>query len=212
MGASAMISQCRLINVFDRPTRDRSGVVTRIALLGVLARGPAHGYEVKAALKRWHMHFWADVQAGSVYAGLKKLDASGFARVAETGRNGRRPAYRVYEITDAGREHFHALLRAAWVDTTRYSRPVDLAVSFYDDVPRREIVPLLTERVARLKAIEATFAAEPDLPDSGPAQRAVVTDLRDHELRLVRAEIEWSNDLIKRMRAKVYPPSYKRKR
>lgn len=194
----------------SRPVRDRSGSVARLALLGVLARGPAHGYQIKATLARWDMHWWADIQPGSIYSGLRRLEEDGFARVAETGKTGNRPAHRVYEITDEGRSQFRSMLRDAWVDTTRYSRPVDIAVSFFDELPRAEIVPLLTERVDRLKLIESAFLVEPDLPNSGPAQRAVVQDLRDHERRLLRTEIDWTEQLINRMRKKVYPPSYRR--
>jgi DNA-binding PadR family transcriptional regulator len=194
----------------SRPVRDRSGSVARLALLGVLARGPAHGYQIKATLARWDMHWWADIQSGSIYSGLRRLEDDGFVKVAESGRNGQRPAHRVFEITDEGRAQFRSMLRDAWVDTTRFSRPVDLAVSFFDELPRAEIVPLLTERVDRLKLIESAFLTEPELPNAGPAQRAVVQDLRDHERRLLRAEIDWTEQLISRMRRKAYPASYGR--
>jgi DNA-binding PadR family transcriptional regulator len=181
-----------------RPVRDRSGSVARIALLGVLARGPAHGYEVQATLKRWDMDWWADVQTGSIYAGLRKLETEGHVEVIETAQHGKRPVHRVYAITDAGREAFRELLRTAWGSVTRYSRPIDLAVSFYYELPREEIVALLEHRLGDLAALEAVFAAEVDVP-LGRIQRSIVPDLRDHELRLIRAEIDWTKQLVKRL-------------
>src|SRR5438874_2649873 len=110
----------------NRPVRDRSGDVTRIVLLGALRGGPAHGYDVMAKLRRWSMEWWADVQSGSIYAGLAKLEKEGLIAVTSTGRNGNRPVRRTYEITEAGREEFRQLLRRAWVGITRFSRPIDV--------------------------------------------------------------------------------------
>lgn len=192
----------------NRPVRDRSGEVSRIALLGVLARGPAHGYEVKATLARWDMHWWADIQSGSIYAGLRRLERDGLIALKETGRTGNRPARRVYEITDAGREEFRDLLRRAWVGITRFSRPIDLAVSFYDDLDRDEIAELLTQRLHNLSVMLEAFDPEQTPPLANPAQRAVVDDLRDHERRLLAAEKAWTEQLLDRLGRSVYPPSY----
>jgi DNA-binding PadR family transcriptional regulator len=192
----------------NRPHRDRSGDIARIALLGVLARGPAHGYDVKATLNRWDMHWWADIQSGSIYSGLRKLETEGFVRVASTGQTGKRPVHRTFEITEAGRAEFKRLLRQAWLGITRYSRPIDIAVSFYDDLERDEIINLLKQRHDNLVQLERAFdpALTPRLTNA--AQRAVVDDLRDHERRLIAAEIEWTAQLLTRLKSSTYPASY----
>ena len=192
----------------NRPVRDRSGDVARIALLAVLNRRPAHGYDVKATLQRWHMDWWADIQSGSIYSGLKKLADEGLIAVKETGRNGKRPTHRVYEITERGRDEYRNLLRQAWVGITRFSRPIDLAVSFYDDLSRDEIEELLTERLRNLSVLEHAFEPEQTPPLDSPAQRAVVKDLRDHERRLIQTEVDWTKQLLRRLKGNAYPPSY----
>jgi DNA-binding PadR family transcriptional regulator len=192
----------------NRLVRDRSGDVARIALLGVLARRPAHGYDIKATLERWDMAWWAGIQSGSIYAGLRKLEADGFIAVKETGRNGNRPAHRVYEITDAGREEFKNLLRQAWLGITRFARPIHLAISFYDDLDRREVEELLERRLENLRVMEAAFDPALIPPLGGDAQRAVVEDLRDHERRLIATEIAWTQQLLERMKHSIYPVSY----
>jgi DNA-binding PadR family transcriptional regulator len=191
-----------------RLVRDRSGDVARIALLGVLARRPAHGYDVKATLKRWDMDWWAGIQSGSIYAGLRKLEGDGFIAVKETGRNGNRPAHRVYEITDAGREEFRNLLRHAWLGITRFARPIHLAVSFYDDLDRDEIEDLLSQRLENLRVMQQAFDPELIPPLGNAAQRAVVEDLRDHEQRLFATEIAWTERLLERLKGSAYPASY----
>jgi DNA-binding PadR family transcriptional regulator len=194
--------------VTDRPLRDRSGALPRIALLGVLARRPAHGYDIKATLKRWDMHWWADIQSGSIYSGLRRLEAEGLVRLVETGQHGKRPPHRTYEITEAGREEFRDLLRQAWLGITRYSRPIDLAVSFYDNLDRAEIIDLLKQRLDNLVQLERAFHPELTPPLGNPAQRAVVDDLRDHERRLIAAEIDWTKQLLSRLKGSSYPDSY----
>jgi DNA-binding PadR family transcriptional regulator len=195
----------------NRPAKDRSGDVARIALLGVLERRPTHGYDVKATLKRWSMDWWADVQSGSIYSGLRKLEQDGLATVKETGRNGKRPVHRVYEITDAGREELRNLLRGAWLGITRFSRPIDLAVAFYDVLSRKEIEKLLKERLNNLAVLHRAFDPDQAPPLTGSAaQHAVVADLRDHEQRLIASEIEWTQSLLERLKSSVYPPSYPR--
>jgi DNA-binding PadR family transcriptional regulator len=194
--------------VADRPLRDRSGDIALMALLGVLARGPAHGYEVKATLKRWDMHWWADIQSGSIYSGLRKLETKGFVRVISTGQTGKRPVHRTFEITEAGHAEFLRLLRQAWVGITRYSRPIDLAVVFYGEVERDEIIDLLKQRQDNLVQLERAFDPALTPPLTNAAQRAVVDDLRDHERRLIAAEIEWTAQLLARLKNSTYPASY----
>src|SRR3954464_8105690 len=104
----------------DRPRRDRSGDVTRIVLLAALKRRPMHGYDLKMTVARWSMDWWADIQSGSIYAGLRKLESEGLAEVVSTGRNGNRPERRVYRITVAGRRELVRLLRDAWQSITRF--------------------------------------------------------------------------------------------
>lgn len=72
------------------------------ALLGILARGPAHGYD----LKREHDERFPATKPlayGQVYATLTRLERDGFVEIAETSPGGG-PERIVYALTDAGRE------------------------------------------------------------------------------------------------------------
>ncbi len=167
-----------------------------------------HGYEVKMTLARWSMDWWADIQSGSIYAGLRKLEQDGLAEIASTSREGNRPERRVYRITAAGRHEFVRLLKQSWLSITRFSRPIDLAVSFYDELERHEILELLNIRVNHLTGLAHAFEPSNMPPMASDAQHAVVTDLRDHERRLIAAEIEWTRSLMRRLEGSDYPASY----
>ncbi|MFI1809012.1 PadR family transcriptional regulator [Streptomyces sp. NPDC020422] len=69
----------------------------RHALLGLLAEGPASGYDLLGTFRTTLSHVWPATQS-QIYTELTKLDAAGLTRVADEGPRGRK----TYEITDAG--------------------------------------------------------------------------------------------------------------
>jgi DNA-binding PadR family transcriptional regulator len=78
----------------------------RHALLGLLARGPASGYDLMRTFNTTLSHVWSATQS-QVYTDLTRLDTAGQIRIAAEGPRGRK----TYEITDAGRRELrHWLL------------------------------------------------------------------------------------------------------
>jgi DNA-binding PadR family transcriptional regulator len=192
-----------------------NGDMTRLVLLGVLRNEPMHGYRIKQTLHEWHMDFWADVQGGSIYAGLKRLVTEGLIEKAGSSREGNRPVRTTYRITPSGREELRRLLRTFWTPPSRYARPVDIALHFSLELPPEEIEPLLQERLRALENQSLIFRPEfrPEFDD--PRREARVNDLYDHELRLLAAERDWCEHVLERLRAGAYhdaPKASKKKR
>ena len=73
----------------------------KFVILRLLKERPMHGYEVMRALEEESGGCYR-ASAGSVYPTLQMLEDQGYVRGAE--KEGRK----VYEITDAGREHLEA--------------------------------------------------------------------------------------------------------
>lgn len=71
------------------------------ALLGVLADGPAHGYDLKSEHDARYPGA-KELPYGQVYASLQRLHRDGFVEIAET-LQGNGPERTVYALTDAGR-------------------------------------------------------------------------------------------------------------
>ncbi|MGW1889193.1 PadR family transcriptional regulator [Streptomyces sp. NPDC002004] len=69
------------------------------ALLGLLADGPASGYDLLRTFRSSLSNVWPATQS-QVYTDLGRLDAAGHIRVVEEGPRGRK----TYAITDTGRE------------------------------------------------------------------------------------------------------------
>ncbi len=82
----------------------------RLPLLALLAKEPAHGYELKMLLEQTFGQAYPSPNVGQIYVTLQRLERDGLVRsqdvVQET-----RPNKRVYELTSAGRETL-----AAWVE------------------------------------------------------------------------------------------------
>jgi DNA-binding PadR family transcriptional regulator len=79
-------------------------------LLALLAKEPAHGYELKLALEQTFGVAYPSPNIGQIYVTLKRLEADGLVRVEDVAQDSR-PNKKVYELTPAGRDAV-----AAWVD------------------------------------------------------------------------------------------------
>ena len=197
------MSELRATNL---PMISASGDMTRLVLLGVLARGPQHGYAIKQTLDDWHMDFWADVKVGSLYAGLKRLVTAGLVGEVGTSRSGNRPVRTTYEITDSGRAELRRLLHSFWTPPGRVARPVDLALQFVAELPAAEVEQLLQERLQALEN-QASIVNPAFVPADEPLHvQNRVADLFDHERRLLAAEREWCEHVLARVRAGAYAP------
>src|SRR5947207_5793730 len=90
--------------------RRRRGDV-RAALLLLLAREPRNGYQLMQAIEELSGGRWRP-SPGSIYPTLAQLEDQGLIRA--TGHDGAR----LFEITDAGRQHLkeHRLEAPPWID------------------------------------------------------------------------------------------------
>jgi DNA-binding PadR family transcriptional regulator len=79
-------------------------------LLALLAKEPAHGYELKLALEQTFGAAYPSPNIGQIYVTLKRLEADGLVRGEDVEQDSR-PNKKVYELTPPGRDAV-----AAWVD------------------------------------------------------------------------------------------------
>src|SRR5947207_13434683 len=94
-----------------RGARGEDGNV-RQPLLALLAKEPAHGYELKLALEQIFGEAYPSPNIGQIYVTLKRLEQDGLVR-SEDVEQTTRPNKRVYELTPAGRDALRA-----WVGET----------------------------------------------------------------------------------------------
>jgi DNA-binding PadR family transcriptional regulator len=82
----------------------------RQPLLALLAKEPAHGYELKLALEQTFGQAYPSPNIGQIYVTLKRLEQDGLVR-SEDVEQTTRPNKRVYELTAAGQEALRAWVR-----------------------------------------------------------------------------------------------------
>jgi DNA-binding PadR family transcriptional regulator len=81
----------------------------RLPLLTLLAKEPAHGYELKAQLERIFGEAYPSPNIGQIYLTLQRLERAGLVRGQDI-TQATRPNKRVYELTPAGQEAVTAWL------------------------------------------------------------------------------------------------------
>jgi PadR family transcriptional regulator, regulatory protein AphA len=112
------------------------------AVLGLLARRPRSGYEIKREVDRTIRHFWA-ASYGQIYPELRRLEAAGWIEGADGSNGGR--AKRVYTITATGRQELERWLRGTtWRMEIRDESL--LRLFFADPLPRDDALGLLAAR------------------------------------------------------------------
>jgi DNA-binding PadR family transcriptional regulator len=75
----------------------------RMPLLALLAKEPAHGYELKTQLEQIFGEAYPSPNIGQIYVTLQRLERDGLVRSQDVVQ-ATRPNKRVYELTEAGRE------------------------------------------------------------------------------------------------------------
>jgi DNA-binding PadR family transcriptional regulator len=106
----ALTLEERIVTYLRQPRVLEVTSIVRQHLLALLAKEPAHGYELKLALEQTFGAAYPSPNIGQVYVTLKRLEADGLVRSQDVAQT-TRPNKRVYELTPVGRDAV-----AAWVD------------------------------------------------------------------------------------------------
>lgn len=170
-------------------------MAVREAILGLLASGELHGYELKRRLEFLLQHFWT-VDFGQLYRHLAALERDGLVE-KRIQHQEMRPDRKIYRITPRGRD----VLRA-WMDQPNESRwrlqsEFYLKLALWSQVPHGDLRP-------HLDAQERAYGA---YRDELERILAAHDDSRDHPLMLLaevglrhaEVELEWLAQVRRRL-------------
>ena len=191
-----------------------------LAILGLLAEQPLHGYELKKRLSETLGPLWG-ISFGSLYPALRRLEKAGAiaatnpadgagaaapfvptgslsgdlasARRRRRGRPSRRTR-KAYAITERGRETFAELLTTQEGDDER-GFAVKLSFARYLDAGDR--LAFLERRRGQLLARLASSKRTP----AGRAIDRYTRSLLEHRTRSTQHDLEWIDELIAQERA-----------
>lgn len=197
-----------------------------LAVLGLLAEQPMHGYELKKRLSETLGPLWG-ISFGSLYPALRRLEKSGaiVETVAEpdsgsdatpfvptgslsgdiaSARLRRRPRAtsrkrKAYQLTDRGRELFFEELNAPDADD---ERSFALRLSFCRFLSAPERLTFLERRRAQL----AQRLAPTRRPATARTIDRYTRALLEHRARTTQHDLEWLDELIAQERENLERP------
>jgi DNA-binding PadR family transcriptional regulator len=167
---------------------------TAHVILGLLAVGPRHGYDLKRAHDE-RLPRAKPLAFGQVYATLGRLQRDGLVTEAGQDREGG-PDRTSYTITDAGREHLDTWLSAVeppapYVTSALFSKVV-VALLAADADRARDY--LTAQRVAHMSRMRELTAAK---SESGASVGDVVA--ADYALGHIEADLSWLQTTLARV-------------
>lgn len=177
----------------------------RYAILSLLARQPLSGYDIKQHMNNRLSPFWK-VGSNQVYPELAKMENEGLVKLQGVEQTTYRPARKVYEITEAGRE---SLMK--WT-----IQPMELEHSIRDDFLLKVYSSWLVKPDEMIKQIEEVkkqheeklahylkkVAEFTQLIGTASRENPLVSTLSviDFGIRYERQYIEWCDQLINNLK------------
>jgi DNA-binding PadR family transcriptional regulator len=156
-----------------------------------------HGHQIRRMAQVDRTELWANVNPGSLYGALHRMEAEGVIRAVRTEQEGNRPARTIYELTPEGRAELMAQRDEALQHTRLRPDPVDLALQFTSDLSEEDLRAVITERRLALAAEQASWlrlrtVAEPYL---SPMDRLTFR----HTLLRLETELTWHDELLQQL-------------
>jgi DNA-binding PadR family transcriptional regulator len=164
-----------------------------LLLLGILRAQSQHGYQINEFIERTLGRI-ADMKKPTAYALLDRLCQAGHVAV-HTEREGNRPPRKVYAITPSGETLFFDLLRSNLATPDRLGGEGDIGMMFLDSLPVKDALALLERRRVQLDEQIVAYEQAPK------HEHGLGVDLAlERQLTLLRADREWLDTVISRLR------------
>lgn len=168
-----------------------------VGVLSLLREGDMHPYEMARIMRHRRDDRYFTVTNGTLYHTVARLERAGLIAEVGVDREGNRPERTTYTLTPRGREIVLDWVRRELARTDRHTE-FQLALAESHDLPRDEVVALLSARRALLQAElvrqRETIAALEDL--TRLEQYLVEIDRND---ALLVADIAWHDRFIERL-------------
>jgi len=142
--------------------RTRNGPTpAELALLGMLADGPAHPYSLDSKLRSGFAS--AEVAFSSIYAALDRLEKLGLV-TSRPDAGARGKARRVYRLTPGGRNALRASARQALASPLAGARPNDLGIAMLPLMARADALAAVGEARKALGELRRDVPADEEAP------------------------------------------------
>jgi DNA-binding PadR family transcriptional regulator len=165
----------------------------RLMIMGLLMKGPTHGYDLKQTLERDLSPFFA-VSATPLYYTLKKLEQEGVVTKLST-VSGKRPQKYVYSLTAQGEEEIKELLLQNITYLHRPSLNLDISLYFLNFLDPQDVVMTLKRRLKELRKLRFVLDRQKhELATEAARKKEYI--IMAHTIRVTEAEMDFVHDLI----------------
>jgi DNA-binding PadR family transcriptional regulator len=172
-----------------------------IAVLALLAERPMHPYEMYRLLLERHEDRRVKIRPGSLYHTVDRMAGIGLVEAVGTERDGGRPERTTYRITDAGQDALADRIRTLLAVPVNEYLQFPVALGEAHNLPRAEVIELLSTRVRRIEGELAESAALLRAATDRDVEEAYL--LAPHYLQeQLTTELRWLTDLIGRLERK----------
>jgi DNA-binding PadR family transcriptional regulator len=161
------------------------------ALLGLLAQGPLHGYELRKRMVTIFGPFKA-ISFSVLYPQLRRMLLAGSIQEEAVDRGSKRPRI-VYAITDQGMARFEALTESVSADAWE-DEGFEIRFAFFSPTPTKSRVRILEGRLRRLQ--EKAEILRDEVEKSPIGIDKYLQEWRRHSLDSADREIAWLQEMI----------------
>lgn len=164
----------------------------RLIILGILKKGPKHGYDIKKIIKK-ELGVFTSLENKSIYYPLKVMEKGGLIKRAATQNRGRLLRY-VYSLTPRGDKEFLKLAMEALLSEKRPFIDIDIPLYFLPFLEKKEVLVRLRLRKRFLEKVKIWLAGNLDIRKDSPYHQKL---LLRHHLNLLNAEERFLEDIVK---------------
>jgi DNA-binding PadR family transcriptional regulator len=165
-----------------------------LAILGLLAEGPKHGYQIEQDIEQRGMRDWTEIGFSSIYYILNKLEAAGWLESRKESE-GDRPTRKVYTLTPTGWGALHQAVEQRLSAPHPPASDFTLALANLPALtPQETLACLQTYRAAQIKRLENLHFKWDFSRQSGMAPH--VNLLFSYSQALIQTEIDWVTQAI----------------
>lgn len=165
-----------------------------LAILGLLAERPRHGYEIEQVIEQRNMREWTEIGFSSIYAALNRLEKAGRVISRLEPSPGRGPGRKVYQLSPAGYAAWQEGMLVALATPISSPPPLLLGLSGLPALPTERARQALSTCRDQIRAQQQRLQQR--RPPTGPPHVQAMFDL---SLRLNQVELEWIETFLQQM-------------
>lgn len=171
-----------------------------LAILGLVAEAPRHGYEIEQLIEQRGMRNWTEVGFSSIYYILTKLEERGWINSAKQPAAGRGPDRKVYTILPEGQTAWYEATLAALGGPGQPNSSFLLGLAGLPGIRPEEAVAALRQYrrgvIKRKEEVQQAWQQAGDIP-------FFLEGMFEYSDNLFQTELDWLDRYIPRFESQI---------